>query len=113
MCKNDELLICAVSGKDNFGKFFNENLSKPILRSTAGETEYRIALVTDRDDVAIEEIDQSISDQLSPMVTEVSNNVWKKNEIAADLGAKVTIDFLLFKYITQRTYRHYSSFIRK
>ena len=92
---NDELLICAVGGKDNFGNFFNENLSKPILRSTAGETEYKIALVTDRDDVAIEEIEQAISDQLSPIVTEVSNNVWKKNEIDADLGAKVTIDFLL------------------
>ena len=89
------MLICAVGGKDNFGNFFNENLSKPILRSTAGETEYKIALVTDRDDVAIEEIEQAISDQLSPIVTEVSNNVWKKNEIDADLGAKVTIDFLL------------------
>ncbi|MBQ4601299.1 MAG: hypothetical protein IJB24_00430 [Clostridia bacterium] len=92
---NDELLICAVGGKDNFGNFFNENLKKPILRSTAGETEYKIALVTDRDDVTIKEIEHSISEQLSPIVNNIGNNIWKTNRIDADLGAKVTIEFLL------------------
>ena len=92
---NDELLICAVGGKDNFGNFFNDYLSKPILRSTPDKTEYKIALVTDRDDISIEEIEQSISTQLSPIVNKVSNNVWKKNNVDADLGTKVKIDFLL------------------
>lgn len=92
---NDELLICAVGGKDNFGNFFDENLKKPILRSTAGETAYKIALITDRDDISIQEIEQSVSEQLSPTVNNIMNNVWKKNKVDADLGAKVTIDFLL------------------
>lgn len=91
----DELLICAVGGKDNFGNFFNENLNKPIMRSTAGETDYRIALVTDRDDIIIQDIELSISEQLSPIVDNIENNVWKTNKINADLGAKVTIEFLL------------------
>lgn len=92
---HDELLICAVGGKDNFGHFFEEYLRKPILRSTPGETEYRIALITDRDDISIEEVEQSISKQLAPTVNKVKNNVWKKNKVDADLGATVTIDFLL------------------
>lgn len=92
---NDELLICAVGGKDNFGNFFNENLRKPIMRSTAGETNYKIALITDRDDIAIKEIEQSICEQLSPIVNNIENNVWKTNSVDADLGAEVTIEFLL------------------
>lgn len=92
---NDELLICAVGGKDNFGNFFAENLSKPIIRSTAGETDYRIALVTDRDDISIQEIEQTISEQLSPIVNSVENNIWKTNIVDAELGAKVSIEFLL------------------
>lgn len=92
---DDELLICAVGGKDNFGNFFNENLKKPIMRSTARETEYRIALVTDRDDVSIQEIECTISEQLSPTVNSVGNNIWKTNIVDAELGAKITIEFLL------------------
>ena len=92
---DDELLICAVGGKDNFGNFFNENLSEPIMRSNAGETDYKIALVTDRDDITIQNVELSISEQLSPIVNNIENNVWKTSQIDADLGAKVTIEFLL------------------
>lgn len=91
----DELLICAVGGKDNFGNFFNEHLKKPIMRSNAGETEYRIALVTDRDDFSIEEIENSISEELAPIINNIENNAWQPNEVDADLGTKVNIEFLL------------------
>lgn len=91
----DELLICAVGGKDNFGNFFNEHLKKPIMRSNAGETEYRIALVTDRDDFSVKEIEKSILDELSPIINNIENNAWKPNEVNADLGTKVNIEFLL------------------
>ncbi len=91
----DELLICAVGGKDNFGNFFNEHLKKPIMRSNAGETEYRIALVTDRDDFSVEEIENSISAELAPIINKIENNVWQPNEVNADLGTKVNIEFLL------------------
>lgn len=92
---NDELLICAVGGKDNFGNFFNDNLRKPILRSNAGETEYKIALVTDKDDFTIKKIENAITEELSPIIQNVENNVWKQNQVEADLGAKVNIQFLL------------------
>lgn len=92
---NDELLICAVGGKDNFGNFFKESLIKPIKRSNAGETDYKIALVTDRDDISIREIEQSISEQLFPIVNTIENNVWKQNNVEADFGTAVTIEFLL------------------
>ena len=91
----DELLICAVGGKDNFGNFFNEHLKKPIMRSNAGETEYRIALVTDRDDFSVEEIENSASKELYPTIKKIKNNAWQSNKVDADLGAKVSIDFLL------------------
>lgn len=92
---DDELLICAVGGKDNFGNFFNENLIKPIMRTTAGETDYRIALITDRDDISIPEVERSISEQLSPIVYNIENNIWKTNNVDAELGTRVTIEFLL------------------
>lgn len=93
--KKDELLICAVGGKDNFGNFFNDHLKKPIMRSNAGETEYRIALVTDRDDFSVEEIENSISNELVPIIKNIENNSWQRNEVNADLGTKVNIEFLL------------------
>lgn len=93
--KKDELLMCAVGGKNNFGKFFNEHLKKPIMRTNAGETEYRIALVTDRDDCSVEEIENSITKELSPIISNIENNSWKTNKVNADLGTKVNIDFLL------------------
>ncbi len=92
---NDELLICAVGGKNNFGNFLNDYLRKPIIRTNAGETKYKIALVTDRDDVSVQEIEQSVSEQLSPLVSNIENNVWKLNDAEAELGTKVTIEFLL------------------
>ncbi len=91
----DELLICAVGGKDNFGNFFNDYLRKPIMRTNAGETEYRIALVTDRDDCSAEEIEISILNELAPIISKVKNNAWQSNKIDADLGTKVSIEFLL------------------
>ncbi len=91
----NELLICAVGGKDNFGNFFNDHLRKPIIRANAGETEYRIALVTDRDDCSAEEIENSISNELAPIISKVENNIWQLNKVDADLGAKVNIEFLL------------------
>lgn len=93
--KKDELLICAVGGKDNFGNFFNEYLKKPIMRTNAGETEYRIALVTDRDDFSVDEIEKSMSNEFNPIIKNIENNSWQRNEVNADLGTKVNIDFLL------------------
>ena len=65
------------------------------MRSNAGETEYRIALVTDRDDFSVKEIEKSILDELSPIINNIENNAWKPNEVNADLGTKVNIEFLL------------------
>ena len=41
---NDYLLICAVGGKDNFGKFFDDKIQKPLVMSDAFE---KIAIVAD------------------------------------------------------------------
>ncbi len=91
----EELLICAVGGKDNFGNFFHEFLEQPIHLSNAGETEYRIALVTDRDDLSTVEIEAAVTEQLSPMVSRTSNNQWVLNEADIDFGEKAQINFLL------------------
>ncbi len=92
---SEELLICAVGGNRNFGKFFTDYLNRPIMLANAGETEYRIALVTDRDDCSVEEIERSITLELSPIINHVQNNIWQENEVNADLGTTVKIDFLL------------------
>lgn len=91
----DELLICAVGGKDNFGNFFHEFLEQPICRSNAGETEYRIALVTDRDDLSTNEIEIAVAAQLSPIINCVSNNQWIFNDVDIDFDETAQINFLL------------------
>ena len=69
--KGDErLMICAVGGKDNFDRFFSRDIQRAILNASNGDPFPRIALITDRDDRNIEEIEQDIAEQLSPFLTE-------------------------------------------
>ena len=55
---NDYLLICAVGGKDNFGKFFDDKIQKPLVMSDAFE---KIAIVADRDNREVSEIETEAS----------------------------------------------------
>ena len=68
--KGDErFMICAVGGKDNFDRFFSRDIQRAILNASNGDPFPRIALITDRDDRDVAEIEQDIAQKLSPFFT--------------------------------------------
>ena len=74
---NEMLLICGVGGKDNFANFFNRDIKKAMLSAGACS---RVAIVTDRDDRSIADIERSISNNLSPFFHSIQNRKWLVNE---------------------------------
>lgn len=89
---NDHLLICGVGGKDNFGSFFDQRIKRPLLDSSAFG---KLAVVTDRDDRRMEEIQKSITDCLGPVISQARQNVWTKNQYQNSFGQKEDLKFLL------------------
>lgn len=91
----DELLICGVGGKDNFKNFFEEYIKNIIWLSPKEQYEFKIALITDRDNASINELEEHIKEQLSPVITNVKDNSWTVNKFKNSFGTNATIDFLL------------------
>ena len=92
-CKKDEqLLICGVGGKDNFGNFFREKIQSPIVDSNAFS---KIAVVTDRDNRAEESIINSLNESFKPIIGNIENDKWVSNSYKNSYEQTRPIDFLL------------------
>lgn len=89
---NDYLLICAVGGKDNFGRFYNEKIKTPLLETNAFG---RISIVTDRDNREISDIEVSAAAALKMPHTEMKNNQWVNCNYTDSFGMKKTLEALL------------------
>ena len=68
---SDQLLICAVGGKDGFEKFYQDKLSSPILDSNVIN---RLAIIIDRDDNGIKSIEKPESLRRLTVVPVFINN---------------------------------------
>ena len=94
--KGDErLMICAVGGKDNFERFFSRDIQRAILNASNGDPFPRIALITDRDDRNIEEIEKDIAQKLSPFFAGTQNREWVTNRYLDSFGMEKQIETLL------------------
>lgn len=93
--KTDELIICAVGGKDNFGYFYKKYIKNIIALSQNGETDFRIALMTDSDDRDINSIESDILTQLAPDISTLKNNSWKLNAVQNTFNVQANVEFLL------------------
>lgn len=92
---NERLMICAVGGKDNFERFFSRDIQRAILNASNGDPFPRIALITDRDDRHIEEIEKDIAEQLSPFFAGTKNREWITNRYLDSFGMEKQIETLL------------------
>ncbi len=89
---DDYLLICGVGGKDNFGNFFETRIKRPIVDANAFE---KVAVVTDRDERGIAEIESGLLDSLQSLFQTVKNRAWSKNEYTDSFGMRNEIEMLL------------------
>ena len=92
---NEKLMICAVGGKDNFGQFFSRYIQRPILNASNGDPFPRIALVTDRDDRDIVEIERNVIEQLSSFFAGIKNREWITNRYLDSFGMEKQLEVLL------------------
>ncbi len=90
----ERLSICAVGGKDNFVNFYQENIEGYIENSESADINYRLAIVTDRDDRTTEEIEQYFSENLSPCIDRITNGTWTSNSFVNHFGQEATIEKL-------------------
>lgn len=91
--RNDEnLLICGVGGKDNFGAFFRDKIHEAMIDSSAFS---KIAVVTDRDNRQISSIRDSLLSAFRPVVTCAECNSWSNNFYTNSFGQQVSVDYLL------------------
>lgn len=88
---DDNLLICGVGGKDNFGYFFQEKI-RPIIIDTSAFS--KIAVVIDRDDREEQSILDSFRASLRPIITDIRNNTWVKNTYENSFKQDKSVDFL-------------------
>lgn len=89
---DDYLLICGVGGKDNFGDFFETRIKHPIVDANAFE---KVAVVTDRDEWEVDEIERGLRDSLQSLFQTVKNRAWSKNEYTDSFGMRNEIEMLL------------------
>ena len=75
----EELCICSVGGKDNFISFYKEYVERYIVDSENGELEFKLVIITDRDDREILDIEKQIEKGLSPHITKLKNQKWTSN----------------------------------
>lgn len=88
----DYLLICGVGGKDNFGHFFDARIKKPLIAINAFE---KIAIVMDRDDRAIEEIQNSLLEDMTGFFLTIQDGAWSSNPYVDGFGMKKAVELLL------------------
>lgn len=93
--ENNELLICAVGGKDGFGEFYKKFIHRIINLSNNDENEFRIAIITDADDSSIFQIENNILTQLNGYISNIKNNEWKTNYTVNAFGDNAKIELLL------------------
>jgi len=89
---NDYLLICGVGGKDNFGSFFETRIKRPLVDANAFE---KIAIVTDRDERQIDEIEKGLSDSLGSFFQGLRNRTWLTNQYKDSFGRQKDVGVLL------------------
>ena len=89
---NDYLLICAVGGKDNFGKFFDDKIQKPLVMSDAFE---KIAIVTDRDNREVSAIETEAATFLKVPCGIIKNNQWNDCSYTNEFGMEKSFSTLL------------------
>lgn len=70
---SDYLLICAVGGNTNFGTFYHKKLEQPIKCSNIFQN---IIIITDHDDLTIEEIERNINNLLGEELNCLKNDTW-------------------------------------
>lgn len=92
---NDYLLICAVGGKDNFGKFFDDKIQKPLVMSDAFE---KIAIVADRDNREVSEIETEASAFLKVPCGTIKNNQWNDCSYTNEFRMEKTFSALLSSF---------------
>ena len=87
---DDFLLIGAVGGKNNFGNFFNQYISAPLFDANAFG---KIAVLTDRDQRAVEDIEKAVKGMLAGIKADIKNNVWVAGiyQDAYDIDREVSI----------------------
>ncbi len=90
----EELIICCVGGKDKFGSFFEKYIHRIIVSSHDGETDFRIAVLTDADNRNMVDVQADILTQLSPDITNIQNNVWKLNTVKNSFDEQTNIEFV-------------------
>lgn len=88
----DRLLICGVGGKDKFKSFFESRIKNAIIDANAFDA---IAVITDRDDKEIEDIEKHIKSVFQPLLSDVHNLEWKSNVYMDSFGIKRELKFLL------------------
>lgn len=89
---SDYLLICAVGGKDNFRKFFDRKIQKPLVMSDAFE---KIAIVTDRDSREVSEIEAEAAAVLKVPCGMIRNNQWNDCSYTNEFGMEKAFSALL------------------
>jgi hypothetical protein len=90
--EDDYLLISAVGGKDNFGRFFSGRIKAPLFAADAFS---RIAVVTDRDRREIPEIEKYIGSALEGISVNVTNNSWVEGSYLDSYNLVRTVSVLL------------------
>lgn len=88
----DYLLICGVGGKDNFGKFFDTRIKRPLITTNAFE---KIAIITDRDDRTVEDIRDSLITDMSGFFSDMRDREWCNNYYQDSFGINKMIELLL------------------
>ncbi len=91
----EELFICGVGGKDGFKSFFETYLYNIIRKSHRQEREFRIAVVTDRDEADIYEIEKDVAEQFSAIQCKVLNDCWTRNVFVNSFEQRCSAEFLL------------------
>lgn len=91
----EELIICAVGGKDKFGQFYNEYIHNIVYLSQDKEINFRIALMTDADNRTCREIEEDILRQLSPHISNIKSAMWTSNTVENSFKTLSNVEFLL------------------
>ena len=89
---DDHLLICAVGSKDSFASFYDDKISPPLRDSDAFS---KIALIRDRDQESVEQIEESIREALSMVASDAKNDQWVNHSYQNAFDQKKSLDFLL------------------
>ena len=90
----EELHICGVGGKDNFVNFYQEYIEQYMISGQDMETEYKLAIVVDRDDEATEEIEAHFAQNLGQCISDIKDGTWTANHFINSFGQEATVSLL-------------------